>query len=60
MPKANSNFKLSKTSKRLIATHINAHKRGEAKRAFIEAELYAAIQPKISKNRKENTGEQNG
>ena len=57
MPKANGNFKLSKTSKRIIATHINAHKRGEAKRAFIEAELYAAIQPRISKSRKEPVGE---
>ena len=57
MPKATSSFKLSKTSKRLIATHTDNHKRGEAKRAFIEAELYAAIQPRISKNRKEPTGE---
>ncbi len=57
MPKATSSFKLSKTSKRLIATHIDPHKRGEAKKAFIEAELYAAIQPRISKNRKEPVGE---
>ena len=57
MPKATSSFKLSKTAKRLIATHVDSHKRGEARRAFIEAELYAAIQPRISKNRKEQTGE---
>jgi hypothetical protein len=55
--KANANFKLSKTSKRLLATVIDPHKRGEAKRAFINAELCAAIQPRISKNRKEPTGE---
>ncbi len=57
MLKSNANFKLSKTSKRLIATHIDSHKRGEAKRAFIEAELHEAIQPRISKNRKEDKTE---
>ena len=57
MLKPNANFKMSKQSKRLLATVVNDHKRGEAKKAFIEAELYAAIQPRISKNRKEQAGE---
>jgi hypothetical protein len=55
--KANANFKLSKTSKRLLATIVDTHKRGESKRAFINAELCAAIQPRINKNRKEQVGE---
>jgi hypothetical protein len=55
--KPNANFKLSKTSKRLLATFVDSHKRGEAKRAFVEAEMYAAIQPRISKNRKDQAGE---
>jgi len=47
--KAKSNFKLSKTSKRMIATVIDPHQRGALKRAMIQAELAAAIVPKREK-----------
>ncbi len=57
MLKPNANFKLSKQSKRFLATIVDDHKRGEARRAFIQAELSAAIQPRISRNRKEQAGE---
>ncbi len=57
MFKANANFKLSKQSKRFLATIVDDHKRGEARRMPVQAELAAAIQPRISKNRKEPAGE---
>ncbi len=57
MFKANANFKLSKQSKRFLATIVDDHKRGEARRMLVQAELAAAIQPRISKNRKEPAGE---
>ena len=47
--KAKSNFKLSKTSKRMIATIVDPHQRGALKRAMIQAELAAAIVPKREK-----------
>jgi hypothetical protein len=57
MFKPNASFKLSKTSKRSLATIVDPHKRGETKRALIQAELVALIQPKIVKNRKEQSGD---
>jgi len=57
MFKPNASFKLSKTSKRSLATIVDSHKRGETKRALIQAELGALIQPKIVKNRKEQSGD---
>lgn len=57
MLKSNANFKLSKQSKRFLATIVDDHKRGEARRMSVQAELAAAIQPRISKNRKEPSGE---
>ena len=47
--KAKGNFKLSKTSKRMIATIVDPHQRGALKRAMIQAELAAAIVPKREK-----------
>lgn len=53
--KANANFKLSKSAKRLIASEPNAEKANHMKRMFIQAELSAAVQPRVSK-RKDTQG----
>ena len=55
MLKPGSNYKMSKQSKRFLATKkmIDAHYRGEIKRTVIQAELAAAIQPKREKGKKE-------
>lgn len=37
--KSGSNYKMSKQSKRYLATIINPHRRGEIKRGTIQAEL---------------------
>ena len=37
--KSGSNFKMSKQSKRYLATIVDAHKRGEIKRGTVQAEL---------------------
>ena len=50
---AKGNFKLSKTSKRMIATIVDPHHRGVHKRALIQAELAAAI---VSKREKRTPG----
>ncbi len=57
MLKAGPNFKLSKQSKRFMATIIDNHERGMFKRSAIQAELAAAIQPKREKSRREGSSE---
>lgn len=47
--KPNGMFKLSKQVKRLLGNISDAHLRGITKRAFIDAELSAAIKPRDSK-----------
>jgi hypothetical protein len=37
--KSGSNFKMSKQSKRYLATIIDSHRRGEIKRGTVQAEL---------------------
>jgi len=37
--KSGSNFKMSKQSKRFLATIIDPHRRGEIKRGTVQAEL---------------------
>ena len=49
--KANSSFKLSKSSKTLIA-FMPAQRRPEFKSAMIQAEMAAAVRVKASKDRK--------
>jgi hypothetical protein len=49
MLKPNKTFKLSKQTKRFMATIINADQRNAFKRAMIQAELAAAIVPKREK-----------
>jgi hypothetical protein len=58
MLKPTASYRMTKQSKRLLATSsmINSHVRGEHKRAIIQAELAALIQPKREK-RKEPAGE---
>ena len=51
--KSKGNFKLSKPTKSFLATIIDPHLRSEIKRAMVNAELSATLQPKISKNRKD-------
>lgn len=57
MFKPTASYRMTKQSKRFLATVIDPHKRGEIKRTLVQAELAALIQPKISKNRKEKPSE---
>ena len=56
MLKPTANYKMSKQTKASLALHKfkDAHARGAWKKAMIEAELAAAIQPKREKGRKES------
>lgn len=44
--KPTANFKLSKTSKRFLATITNSQQKGMLKAGLIQAELYEAVVPK--------------
>jgi hypothetical protein len=44
--KPGPNFKLSKTSKRFLATIVDPQQRGLLKTGLIQAELHEAVQPK--------------
>ena len=56
--KPNKTFKLTKTSKRLIALSKDTKdNRTHLKHAMIQAELAAAIQPKREKTKKETQSE---
>jgi hypothetical protein len=59
MLKPTANYKMSKQTKASLALHKfrDVHSRGAWKRAMIEAELSAAIQPKREKGRREPVGE---
>ncbi len=57
MAKTGSNFKLSKTTKRRLATIVNTEARNHWKRCMISAEHAASIMPRVSKPRKENAAE---
>jgi len=57
MLKPGPNYKMSKQTKVMLANIIDPHKRGEHKRAMIQAELAAAIQPKQEKGKRESTAE---
>lgn len=46
MASKNSNFRLSKQTKRFLAQILDPHERGAAKRAFIDAELVETWTPK--------------
>lgn len=52
MLKPSSSFKLSKTVKRMMAAHANSNYSNIIKRNFIQAELAAAIQPRVYKDKK--------
>lgn len=49
MLKPTANFKLSKQTKRFMATYVNAEQRNSYKNDMIQAELAALIQPKREK-----------
>lgn len=57
--KLNSTFKLSKSSKRILATYTDPQKRGEFKRFAIECEYYqqTAKFAKVDKQAKEQYSE---
>jgi hypothetical protein len=57
MLKPNANFKMSKQSKRFLATIIDPKKRAESKRSFIQAELGSLLQPRVSKGKNKETVE---
>ena len=55
MIKPTSTYKMSKHVKTLINRYKDPHVRGEMKRSWIQAELEAAIKPKVDKsNRSQN------
>jgi hypothetical protein len=58
MMKPNKTFKLSKQTKRFMATFIDPIKRGEFKRAMIQAELAAAVVPKREPRKQGQQGQQ--
>jgi len=53
MLKPSANFRMSKQSKRFLATIVDPHKRSEFKRSAIQSELAAAIQPRVSKGKRD-------
>ena len=50
--KATSSFKLSKTSKRIMATHTDTDRRANYKNMMINAEVAAAVRVKTSRSDK--------
>lgn len=57
MLKPNQNFKLTKQTKRFMATFIDPHARGQFKRDMIQAELAAQQQPpRREKGKRDFTG----
>ena len=55
--KPNANFKLSKSAKRLIASCADPIKSNQIKKLFVEAEVAASIQPRVSRGKREQQGE---
>lgn len=53
MLKPGPNFRMSKQSKRFLSTIVDPHKRGEFKKSAVQAELAAAIQPRVSKGKQD-------
>jgi hypothetical protein len=49
MLKPTKNYKMSSTTKRMLANIIDPHERGVQKRLMIQAELYGAVAPKREK-----------
>ena len=54
--KTNGTFKLSKSTKRVLATMTDAHSRGDYKRLMIDAEVSLA-KAKLAKIKTNKTGE---
>jgi len=54
--RATSSFKLSKSSKRLMASTADPVKANHIKRMFIQAELSALVQPRMPRDRKTDKG----
>jgi hypothetical protein len=55
--KPGPNYKMTKQSKRFLATIVDPHKRASFKAGSIQAELAALVQPRREKNRRETTTE---
>ena len=55
--KPGKTFKLSKTTKRRLASIVNTVARNHWKRCMIRAEYAASIMPRVSKPRNENAAE---
>jgi hypothetical protein len=58
MLKPNASFKLDKQTKRLMATILDKHHLGKYKKTMIEAQLQSLITPRYTKNKKDNTADQ--
>lgn len=58
MLKPTAAFKLNQQAKRVMATIVNPHDRGAYKRSMIEAQLASLIQPRTTKDRKVEKGEE--
>jgi len=57
MLKPTASYRMTKQSKRLLATIVDPIKRGEFKQSAIQAELASAIQPRISKGKRDSKEE---
>jgi hypothetical protein len=58
MKKTNSSYKMKRQTKIFLARELNSHRRGELKRTFIDAELAAAVRPKLDKKAVETAKEE--
>ena len=54
MLKPDSSFRLSKTAKKLIATAKNKEQQSVIKKMMIDAELSAAIMPRLPRRKEES------
>ena len=54
MVKRDKNFKLTKQTKRFMATIVDPIRRTEYKNAMIEAQIIGSVQFKSNKNKKES------
>lgn len=56
--RATASFKLSKQTKRIMATIVDPIKRSEYKRSMIQAELSSLIQPRREKTKNSGKSEE--
>ena len=50
--KPGPNYRMSGAAKRMLATILDPHQRGVIRRSVVQAELAAAMAPKLAKDKK--------